>query len=139
MQDPFYSVKDDVQQALQGTNQLYQRWKDLLSTTNIASNDEYKWVTNELRSAIQSIEKDLSVLEQTVNAVEANKVKFRVDDAEIMSRRNFISTTKQKITGVKEDMLSSKTKAKMEKDQRETLIVKKKDGTRKHYNSKCYC
>lgn len=51
---------------MQGVTALYNRWKELLDTTNTATNDEFKWATNELKTAIRGIEWDLTDLEETV-------------------------------------------------------------------------
>jgi len=125
MQDPFYVVKDEVQQSLGGITALYDRWKDLLQTTNTAANDEFKWTTNELKSGLRSIEWDMNDLEETVRIVESNKTKFKIDDSEVQSRKDFIQETKNKVTAIKDALQDTSTKGKMEKDQREVLLKKK--------------
>jgi len=96
MQDPFYVVKEEVLQSLQGVTTLYDRWKELLDTTNTASNEEFKWTTNELKSGLRSIEWDITDLEETVGIVENNQAKFKIDNQELQTRKQFIQSTKSK-------------------------------------------
>jgi len=130
MQDPFYVVKEEVLQSIQGITALYERWKDLLNNTNTASNEEFKWTTNELKTGLKTIEYDVTDLEETVSVVETNKAKFKIEEPEIMTRKAFIQSTKQKIQVIKDDMQSTKTKSKMDRDQREILMPKKSSSDR---------
>jgi hypothetical protein len=50
-----------------GVTALYDRWQELLKTTNTSQNDEFKWTTNQLRTGIKSIEWDLQDLEETID------------------------------------------------------------------------
>jgi len=125
MQDPFYVVKEEVLQSLQGVTTLYDRWKELLDTTNTASNEEFKWTTNELKSGLRSIEWDITDLEETVGIVENNQAKFKIDNQELQTRKQFIQSTKSKIQVIKEDMQNTRTRGKMENDQRNMLVQKR--------------
>lgn len=51
---------------MNGVTTLYDRWQELLKTTNTSQNDEFKWTTNQLRTGIKSIEWDLQDLEETI-------------------------------------------------------------------------
>jgi len=93
LQDPFYVVKEEVLQSVNGVTALYDRWQELLKTTNTSQNDEFKWTTNQLRTGIKSIEWDLQDLEETIGIVENNRQKFRLEQAEVDSRKKFISET----------------------------------------------
>jgi len=124
-QDPFYVVKEEVTQSMEGITALYNRWKDLLSTTNTSQSEEFKWTTNELKTGLKSIEYDLTDLEDTVSVVENNRTKFKIDESEITTRKGFITATKQKVNSIKEDLNSPKTKSKLERDQREILVTQK--------------
>jgi len=126
MQDPFYVVKEEVLQSLQGVTTLYDRWKELLETTNTSSNEEFKWTANELKSGLRSIEWDITDLEETVGIVENNQAKFKIDNHELQTRKDFIQSTKSKIQLIKEDLQSTRTRGKMENDQKNTLVSSKR-------------
>jgi len=123
MQDPFYVVKEEVLQSLQGVTTLYDRWKELLESTNTSSNEEFKWTSNELKSGLRSIEWDITDLEETVGIVENNQAKFKIDNQELQTRKEFIQSTKSKIQIIKEDMQSTRSRGKMENDQRNLLVT----------------
>jgi len=125
LQDPFYVVKEEVQQSVNGITTLYDRWQELLKTTNTATNDEFKWTTNQLRTGIKSIEWDLQDLEETIGIVESNRQKFRLEQAEVDSRKKFISETQYIIKKMKEELNNTQTKGKMENDQRSELMKNK--------------
>jgi chromosome segregation ATPase len=122
MQDPFYVVKEEVNDALQAVGEMYDKWKDLLEHTNTSTNDEFKWVTNELKTGLRGIESDLLDLEETIGIVEKDKAKFRIDDNEIASRKSFVTSTRRRMQAIKEEMSSTKTKGKMEADSRSNLM-----------------
>jgi len=124
LQDPFYVVKEDVQQSVNGITTLYDRWQELLKTTNTATNDEFKWTTNQLRTGIKSIEWDLQDLEETIGIVENNRQKFRLEQAEVDSRKKFISETQYIIKKMKEELNTTQTKGKIDNDNRDTLMNK---------------
>jgi len=131
LQDPFYVVKEEVQQSVTGITTLYDRWQELLKTTNTAQNDEFKWTTNQLRTGIKSIEWDLQDLEETIGIVESNRQKFKLEQSEVDSRKKFISETQYIIKKMKEELNNTQTKGKMDNDQRDALMKSKtgrKDG-----------
>jgi len=96
LQDPFYVVKEEVNEALQAVGEIYDKWKDLLENSNTATNNEFKWISNELRTGLKGIESDLGDLEETIKIVERDKTRFRIDDREINNRKSFIYVTKKK-------------------------------------------
>ncbi|XP_076035236.1 syntaxin 6 isoform X2 [Oratosquilla oratoria] len=107
LEDPFFVVKDEVCKALNKTRGLYQRWGELQDngggTCVVAtSKEELDWTNTELRNSLRSIEWDLEDLEETIGIVEKNPKKFKIDTAELESRRNFIEHTKQEVKSMKE-------------------------------------
>jgi len=95
LQDPFYVVKEEVNEALQAVGEIYDKWKDLLEKSNTATNDEFKWVSNELRTGLRGIESDLGDLEETISVVERDKNRFRIDDYEINNRKSSLLPQKK--------------------------------------------
>jgi len=122
LQDPFYVVKEEVQQSVSGVTTLYERWQELLKSTNTSQNDEFKWTTNQIKNGIKSIEWDLQDLEETIGIVEGNRQRFKLEISEVESRKAFITDTKATIKKMKEDLNNVTTKGKMENDARNTLM-----------------
>ncbi|KAJ8299879.1 hypothetical protein KUTeg_021398 [Tegillarca granosa] len=73
LEDPFFVVRDEVQKAVQSSQNLYDRWCDLLNNPKSVSKEEYDWTTNELRNSLRSIEWDLEDLEETVDILLCSK------------------------------------------------------------------
>jgi len=128
IQDPFYVVKEEVTQAFQGINTLYERWKELLGNINTSNYEEFQWTTNELKSGIKTIEWDISDLEETISIVENNRNKFKIEQSEIENRKKFVLEIKSKIQSIKDDMNGSKTKGILDKYQRNLLMNKRDQG-----------
>uniref|UniRef100_A0A0A9WJV0 Syntaxin-6 n=3 Tax=Lygus hesperus TaxID=30085 RepID=A0A0A9WJV0_LYGHE len=104
-EDPFFVVKEEVAKALNKTRGLFRRWLELQEDirSNI-SKDELEWTTTELRNALRSIEWDLEDLDDTIGIVEKNPSKFKIDNKELTSRRNFIELTREEVKHMKEKM-----------------------------------
>ncbi|XP_075229137.1 syntaxin 6 [Lycorma delicatula] len=110
-EDPFFVVKEEVSKALNKTRGLYRRWVELQEeiSTNL-SKDELEWTKTELRNALRSIEWDLEDLEDTIGIVEKNPTKFKIDNKELTSRKNFIEETRDEVKCMKEKMNFSRGK-----------------------------
>jgi len=130
VQDPFYIVKDDVTQSLGASRKLYSRWRDLLQQTNTAQNEEFKWTTDQIHQAIKSIEWDLQDLDETIQIVEANRAKFKIDDVELAKRKSFIRETRSAIVDIKSALSNQLNKGKVVADQREALMEPNSRQTR---------
>ncbi|XP_071445920.1 syntaxin-6 [Hetaerina americana] len=105
LEDPFFVVKDEASKALNKTRGLYRRWLELQDEQlEDISKDELEWTTTELRNALRSIEWDLEDLEDTIVIVEKNPNKFKIDNKELTSRRNFIEQMKEEVKVMKEKM-----------------------------------
>ncbi|XP_068449157.1 syntaxin-6 [Clinocottus analis] len=106
MEDPFFVVKGEVQKAVNAAQSLHHRWSELLQEGGAASKEEMDWTTNELRNSLRSIEWDLEDLDETISIVESNPKKFNLDAAELSTRKAFITSTRQTVKEMKEQMSS---------------------------------
>lgn len=88
LEDPFFVVKDEVLKALLKTRDLFESWRlgqECLASENggdgafLRTAEEQEWATTELRNSLRSIEWDLEDLDDTVQIVEKNPAKFRID------------------------------------------------------------
>jgi len=101
LEDPFFVVKDEVLKALSKTRGLYDRWKGGDDGQEYRSEEEQEWTATELKNCLRSIEWDLEDLEDTVQIVEKNPTKFRIDGAELAIRKGFIESTKEEVQQMK--------------------------------------
>ncbi|XP_058834063.1 syntaxin-10 isoform X1 [Topomyia yanbarensis] len=104
MEDPFFVVKDEVFKALNKTRGLYLRWRELNDAHSGGTTAEAEWTTTELKNSLRSIEWDLEDLEDTISIVEKNPSKFKIDNKELSSRRQFIDATRDEVKSMKDRM-----------------------------------
>ncbi|XP_068578442.1 syntaxin-6 [Cebidichthys violaceus] len=121
MEDPFFVVKGEVQKAVNAAQSLHHRWSELLQEGGGASKEEMDWTTNELRNSLRSIEWDLEDLDETISIVESNPKKFNLDAAELSKRKAFITSTRQTVKEMKEQM-SSPTASSVDRKNTQALL-----------------
>jgi len=121
--DPFYVVKEKVQGLITKVSIDFDKWKDIFENSNTARNTDFIDLGKGVRVAIASINVDLNDLAQTIKIVEQNRTRFKdIDDNELNSRRKFVNDMKVKIQNIEETLNSQRTKKKLEKDERESLM-----------------
>jgi len=118
MEDPFYTVKKEVQGALRQTQTQYADWQRMYSSSPLS--EEFKKLTAETKNAIQNIEMDIEDLARTVSIVEKNPQRFNLDIREVQSRKEFINLTKRTMQDMKEGLNSGLSA--MANEQRDSLM-----------------
>ncbi|KAI1891915.1 hypothetical protein AGOR_G00148630 [Albula goreensis] len=119
MEDPFFVVKGEVQKAVNTAQGLHQRWSELLQDPSSASKEEVDWTTNELRNSLRSIEWDLEDLDETINIL---TMKFNLDAVELTKRKAFITSTRQIVKDMKDQMSCPMAQAMSERKNRQGLM-----------------
>ena len=77
----------EVIKALVKTRELYERWRIGDEGIELRSAEEQEWAATELRNSLRSIEWDLEDLDDTVQIVEKNPAKFRIDANDLIARK----------------------------------------------------
>uniref|UniRef100_A0A8V0Y535 Syntaxin 10 n=1 Tax=Gallus gallus TaxID=9031 RepID=A0A8V0Y535_CHICK len=112
-----------VVKAVNTAQGLFQRWTELLQDPSIATREEIDWTTNELRNNLRSIEWDLEDLDETINILSgANPRKFNLDATELGIRKSFITSTRQVVREMKDQMSNSSMQALAERKNRQALL-----------------
>ncbi|GLD97709.1 hypothetical protein PINS_up006399 [Pythium insidiosum] len=120
--DPFYVFKDELETKVSAVQQQYARWKSAFDSKDATASKELPTLTTQIASAVSSAEKSLKFLEQTVVMVEANRSKFEhIDNAEIASRKQFVSSTRMELLAVSSDISSDAAKARVRKEEQKQL------------------
>ncbi|XP_036129023.1 syntaxin-6 isoform X1 [Molossus molossus] len=114
--------EEEVQKAVNTAQGLFQRWTELLQDPATATREEIDWTTNELRNNLRSIEWDLEDLDETISIVEANPRKFNLDATELSIRKSFITSTRQVVRDMKDQMSASSVQAVAERKNRQALL-----------------
>lgn len=125
MEDPFHTVRKDVEESLQAAETYYKRWQQLLESNG--DPEEFDWTTAELRRKLKSIEWDLDDLSDTIKVVEDAPARFKLTPAEITSRKEFIGTVKMKVQDINANLNNPKSKGKAGADKR-TALLGARDG-----------
>ncbi|RIA96045.1 t-SNARE [Glomus cerebriforme] len=95
--DPFFTVKDDIENNVTTALTLFNSWNRIYSTVSSRNNEELKRTEEELKSTLQDITTDLDDVEETIRVVESNPDKFSLTKREIESRREFVEQTRQRL------------------------------------------
>ncbi|KAK2490126.1 hypothetical protein MC885_015868, partial [Smutsia gigantea] len=96
--------REEVQKAVNTAQGLFQRWTELLQDPSTATREEIDWTTNELRNNLRSIEK------------------FNLDATELSIRKAFITSTRQVVRDMKDQMSTSSVQALAERKNRQALL-----------------
>uniref|UniRef100_A0A8D0L1A9 Syntaxin 10 n=1 Tax=Sphenodon punctatus TaxID=8508 RepID=A0A8D0L1A9_SPHPU len=96
LEDPFFVVKGEVQQAVNTARGLYERWCQLLEETHVVSKEEFDWTTNELRNSLRSIDWDLEDLEETIDILPERHQELPLQaPGELAARRDFVTQMRE--------------------------------------------
>ena len=95
-------IFSEVLKALLKTRDLYERWRLGDEGIEMRSAEEQEWAATELRNSLRSIEWDLEDLDDTVQIVEKNPAKFRIDTNDLAARKAFITQTKEEVEQMKQ-------------------------------------
>lgn len=120
LEDPFFVVRDEVRQSLSTAQSQYSQWTILLDSE--VDIDKIQGAAAEVRNSIRSIEWDLEDLEQTIKIAEANPHKFRLDYAELESRKQFIRDTRALVKKITDHLNSDAVKSRLESLKRKSLL-----------------
>jgi hypothetical protein len=121
-QDPFYVVKDKIEALTPKINNDFENWKDIFAS-NTTKNTEFNNLDLSLKTSVKSVSTYLNDLSQVIAAVEKNRSRFpNIDDRELSLRKKFVSDTTATLEEIRGTLSSEKTRKKIEKDERETLL-----------------
>lgn len=90
-----------------GIRDAYARWQKLLAES--PGSAEYVAAGQELLQSIADTDADLQDLAETVVVVENNRDRFRITDAELAARRQFLADTKAELARIAADVQSPDT------------------------------
>eukprot|EP00455_Lapot_gusevi_P045494 TRINITY_DN582_c0_g1_i4.p1 TRINITY_DN582_c0_g1~~TRINITY_DN582_c0_g1_i4.p1 ORF type:complete len:270 (-),score=63.27 TRINITY_DN582_c0_g1_i4:381-1190(-) len=118
--DPYPLVKEHVQSSVKILIEDFDRWKELLASTNVAKGTAFTDLNTSLTNLTAKIDTDLNRLRQTVNAVENNRARFSyIDDRELEGRNTFLNEMQIVVDDCRRTMNSQKTREKIERDKKQ--------------------
>ncbi|KAJ3135944.1 Syntaxin-10 [Physocladia obscura] len=101
MGDPYYAVKDEIEQALSHAQQLHTNLRRLQnsgsSAASVEKQSELLWTHGELSTAAANITEDLTDLAGAVAAVASNPARFNLDASAVAQRLDFVARTRREL------------------------------------------
>eukprot|EP01105_Mastigella_eilhardi_P027325 TRINITY_DN8374_c0_g1_i1.p4 TRINITY_DN8374_c0_g1~~TRINITY_DN8374_c0_g1_i1.p4 ORF type:complete len:276 (-),score=106.45 TRINITY_DN8374_c0_g1_i1:1556-2338(-) len=129
-QDPFNVVRDEVDNAVAQTTQLYTQWQSMLEESY--DSGELQKVAKEITEKINGVNWDLQDLQETIDVVEKNRQKFKIDHSELENRKAFIVKTHDTINRIKADIDNPQVKHIIQRNARSQLM-KKREGVNNRF------
>ncbi|KAL1498869.1 hypothetical protein AB1Y20_013393 [Prymnesium parvum] len=96
LSDPFYAVKAEVLENAAAAESLAARWQQLERKPRAA--EERARLVQQLGDLLLGVSADLHELDGTIELVEKQRARFRIDDAELQARREFVAAMRRRVT-----------------------------------------
>lgn len=122
--DPYYTVRDNVQSNVEKTKLKHEKFQDLVMNTNTYNNTEFKELRKSLVKDVRTADKHIRDLKATVDMADRNREKFKhISDTELAQRKRFVDEMLKEIAEVKTNMESQAVRRKMEDDENRAKYV----------------
>ncbi|KAL2634372.1 hypothetical protein R1flu_005851 [Riccia fluitans] len=96
--DPFYLVKEEIQDSVNKLQANFLKWEALPSTAI----QDYLDLSKELTSGCESIEWQVDELDRAIAVAERDPARFSIDAAEIERRKKWTSSTHSQISTIRQ-------------------------------------
>jgi hypothetical protein len=118
MEDPFYTVRDNVQAQVDRIKVKHEKFLDIVQNTDTSVGNDYKEIRKSLVKDIKSTDRDIKGLRDAVNMVEQNRSRYvHIKDAELASRKRFVDDMSNSTQEVKNSIESAAVRKKIESDE----------------------
>ncbi|KAJ1274493.1 hypothetical protein BS78_05G065900 [Paspalum vaginatum] len=108
-QDPFYIVKDEIQDSIDKAQDTFHQWKQTPANTG-----EYVHLTKELLTSCESILWQVDELEKAISVAERDPAYYGLNEAEIGRRRKWTSTARNQVLTLKRNVEGGRQKSAFE-------------------------
>ncbi|KAG6553002.1 hypothetical protein Mapa_005339 [Marchantia paleacea] len=105
--DPFYLVKEEIQDSVNKLQAGFSRWEQLPPNAI----QEYLDLSKELTSGCESIEWQVDELDRAIAVAERDPARFSIDVAEIERRKKWTSSTHSQITTIRKALQNAADKS----------------------------
>lgn len=110
----------EIEESVRDIRDAYGRWQKLLAES--PNSPEYVAAGQALLQSIADTDADLQDLAETVVVVENNRDRFRITDAELAARRQFLADTKAELARIAADVQSPDTERRASANARAVCI-----------------
>ncbi|KAG4146487.1 hypothetical protein ERO13_D05G160800v2 [Gossypium hirsutum] len=102
-QDPFYIVKEEIQESIDKLQSSFHQWERILPDTG-----EQVHLTKELLANCESIEWKVDELNKTIDVAARDPSWYGIDDRELESRGRWTTTARTQVGDVKKSVVARK-------------------------------
>uniref|UniRef100_A0A5B7ARI3 t-SNARE coiled-coil homology domain-containing protein n=1 Tax=Davidia involucrata TaxID=16924 RepID=A0A5B7ARI3_DAVIN len=102
-QDPFYIVKEEIQESIDKLQSTFHKWERIPSDSG-----EQLHLTKELLAACESIEWQVDELDKTISVAARDPTWYGIDESELDKRRRWTSTARTQVGNVKKAVAAGK-------------------------------
>ncbi|KAJ6935604.1 syntaxin-61 [Populus alba x Populus x berolinensis] len=102
-QDPFYIVKEEIQESIDKLQSSFHQWERISSDS-----EEQVHLTKELLAACESIEWQVDELDKAISVAARDPSWYGIDEAELEKRRRWTSTARAQVGNVKKAVVAGK-------------------------------
>lgn len=104
-QDPFYIVKDEIQDSIDKVQDTFNQWKQTPENTG-----EYVHLTRELLTTCESVQWQVDELDKAISVAERDPAYYGLNEVEIGKRRNWTSTARNQVVSIRRNVEAGKHK-----------------------------
>ncbi|XP_052135300.1 60S ribosomal protein L3-like [Oryza glaberrima] len=105
-QDPFYIVKDEIQESIEKIQDTLHQWKQTPENTG-----EHVHLTKEIIASCESIQWQVVELEKAISVAERDPAYYGLNEVEIGKRRNWTSTARNQVVSIRRCVEAGKQKS----------------------------
>lgn len=102
-QDPFYIVKEEIQDSIDKLLSTFHRWENLSSDSG-----EHTEISKQLRASCDSIEWQVDELDKAVGVAARDPAYYGIDEAELERRRRWTKTARDQVGTVRKALSAGK-------------------------------
>ncbi|CAK9069178.1 unnamed protein product [Durusdinium trenchii] len=133
--DPFDVARDEVEAAIRKARSMHKEWQRLLQAENTAesrkfqaSNSVQKDLQKELAAELSQLSLDLAEVDASIKAVEDNRDRFHLSDAQLTARKEFLAVSQAAHREIHVSLSSPAAKNKIDEDQKQMLLKRQKQA-----------
>ncbi|KAJ4725123.1 syntaxin-61-like [Melia azedarach] len=101
-QDPFYIVKEEIQESIDKLQSTFHHWENTTDT------GEQAHLTKEILASCESIEWQVDELDKAIGVASRDPSWYGIDEVELEKRRRWTSTARTQVGNVKKAVLSGR-------------------------------
>ncbi|XP_062182424.1 syntaxin-61-like [Phragmites australis] len=105
-QDPFYIVRDEIQDSIDKVQDTFHQWKQTPENTG-----EYVHLTKELLTSCESIQWQVDELERAISVAARDPTYYGLNEVEIGKRRSWTSTARNQVLSLRRNVEAGKQKS----------------------------